>query len=654
MTRALKHLAAFSAYVILALLFTWPMPLHFSTHFLGQRGDDTGIIIWDMWYFRYALTTMKNSPLWTDLVYWPFGGNLLLTNYTLFNNAIAFFLAPQVGMAAAWNAIFIASAAASAYGTMLMLLDWGFAWGPAFVSGALFAFSPTLTMQTEWGRGLEFACLNAIPFFFWSFSRAIRDGKLRDAALASLCLTWAWSYNYYYFMICGLLVPFCYATLSRPIQLDVVRRAAGARRAGIARATEAALALALAWVLYSIFWKGQKAFRGQGSAMDLLKYVSPYLCFWSLAGLRLAIEFSPTWHLNRAAWRWRELRPYAATLGFWTALNLPMIAAIFYFMTTGDYGTTSKAWRGGGDPVDPVWLAIPSLFHPLWSGWVFQWLKSLPLGAPTTVSLGIIPLASALWLWTLRPRDRWVSLWFSGFVFCAVMTLGPWLKLFGIHTYLPLPFYGLHLLPVYNNFSNGTSFAVFAMLFLALLFAVALTELIKRLPPRAAAAAPAAALLLLALEFAPGWRPVFQLEFSPLIHRFADRPDGAFLPIPVSVHFPRLMYGMLGDNWLEMTAQTIHHKPRIGGFLPRVAKRVQRNFEQDEFFQALLSAQEGGGPAPILRDPARAGKYFRDMRLTYVLTESSRVPPELSKAMALWPMKLIDADGAMKLYAITR
>ncbi|MDE2237992.1 MAG: hypothetical protein KGK30_08900, partial [Elusimicrobia bacterium] len=459
-------------------------------------------------------------------------------------------------------------------------------------------FCPTVAWQTRCGRGLEFACVDAIPFFFWALSRALRDGKLRDAALAALCLTWVWTCNYYYFLICALLIPLAYVSLRRPVSLGLERRPA---RGLALKALDAALLAALAWAVHAAFWTGQRAFHGRGSARTLLMYLLPYLCLWGLAALRLAAAYSARWRFNREAARWPALKPYAATLGLWLALNLPMVVAVLYLMSTGDYATAPRAWRGGGDPVDPLWLAIPSLYHPFWSGWILRWIKRLPFGKPIWTSLGLTPLAAAAWLWPRRPRgEQWVGLWFAGASVCSVLVLGPWLRLFGVDTYLPLPFYFLHLLPVLNNMANGTNFAIFAALFLALLFAVALTEMMRRLTPRRARWVPAAAFALVALEFAPGRLPNFRLDVPPLIRRFAGRPRGAFLPVPLAEHFPRLMYGMAGTEWLEMTTQMVDARPRVGGFLPRVSERVYRQAMGDPFFKALLAAQGGAAPAGAL------------------------------------------------------
>lgn len=652
MRAAARHAAVLAAFLVLAVLYSWPMPRHLTTHLLGVSGDDAGMSAWGLWHFRYALAKLHSNPFWTDLMYWPYGANLMLTNSMPGNAVPAFFLQPALGLPAAWNLLFLACAALSGWGLYLLLADWGFSAGIAFVCGAVFAFSPSLTLQSEWGRGLEFSCLNALPFYFWALLRAVRDRSLRAAALAGLCLTWAWSYNYYYFVIAALFIPFFYLWLEAPARVELVSRPVSPSLRAARRALEAGMALAAAWAVYALIAKGQTAWHGGGSARALLAYVAPYLCFWAMLAARLALQLSLRWSFSPSACGAAALRPYAAASGFWLALNLPLVAASLHFMGSGDYATAARAWRGGGDPLDPLWLVIPSVFQPLWRGALHDLLARLPFGQPGAASLGLLPLAGALWFWLKGPRDRWSSLWLASLAFCGLMCLGPWLKILGVHTYLPLPFYFLHLLPVYDNMSNGAYFLVFVMFFLALVFACFLKEVSARVPQRWACWVPVAAFFLVAFEFAPGSRSLFRIDDRPLLQRLAQRPDGAMLLVPVGAHFPRLAWSTVGRDWLPYSSQIVHRKPIVGGFLFRVARRTYETMSRDPFFQGLVAAQDGAAPGAALTDRALVARWLREMRLRYVLVDQSLVPEPLRKAMARWPLRRIDAEESRILYEV--
>lgn len=643
----LRHLAALAGLVLIALFYCRPIGSQLSTHIIGPAGE-SAVGIWSLWYFRHALTVLHSNPFWTDHQYWPYGANLILHHYTVANDILGFILLSFFNMETAYNLILLSSLVLAGYGLLGLLRDWGFGWGPAFLAGSLFAFSPLTDWQIINGGGLDRLCTACIPFFVWTLSRAARDGRLRDCFLAALCLTWAWGINYYYFLFCVLLIPFFYVSLCRPFKLSLSARP---QTPGVLLASRAAgffLVLALLAALRSIA-AGQREFHGAGGAPELLLYLAPYLAFWGILCLRLALHWNVKADRNAAAFERRALFPYAATAGLWTLLNLPLIAAALYSMVSGDYGATLKPWRGGGGALDPAWMFLPKTDHPLWGNMVLK-LRALPgLSRIEAVSLGLAPLGAVAWLWTRRPRDRWVSLWFSGLAFSFILTLGPWLKLLGVHTYLPLPFYFLHLLPVYSNLQNGDKFSVFITLFESLLFAAALRELKSRVSPWVLALACAA----LALELWPLPRASYRLEFPALIRRLAFRPDGAMLTVPTGAVFDGIIASGGVGSMPDLKAQTVHHKPFVGGFLGRVARRTYEAMIHDPFWKGLVDAQAGAPVPEALKDRGRVARYFRQTRLSYVLVDSSRLPPALAGVLRRWPMRLIDSDGTLRLYAVS-
>ena len=61
------QLAVVLGYVLAALAFSWPLPLHLGTHFTGDPGGDTGVYVWNQWVFHQELTTGHN-PLATEKI----------------------------------------------------------------------------------------------------------------------------------------------------------------------------------------------------------------------------------------------------------------------------------------------------------------------------------------------------------------------------------------------------------------------------------------------------------------------------------------------------------------------------------------------------------------------------------------------------------
>ncbi len=647
--KLLRHLLALVGYALLTVFFCRPISSHLSTHIIGPCGGESSVGLWSIWHFDYAVKVLHSNPFWTDHQYWPYGANLILHNYSPAAGLLGTLLMSALNIEATYNLLFMSSLVLAGYGVFLLLMDWEVDWKAAFAAGLVFAFSPVMDNELIVGGGLDRMGIHTLPFFVWTFSRAIRDGKLRDAALASLCLTWVWGYQYKYFLFCMMLVPFFFFCLNKPIRLSAPARPQTPMLRLACRIIEILATLALALALRSV-WGGQPSFRGSGDFHALATYVAPYLAFWGLLGARLLIRRSFHVEFDWKTINRHSLTPYVSTLGFWTLLNLPMIASVVFFMHSGDYGGPNKPWRGGGGAFNPLPMFLPSLTHPLWGDWMRSLAKMRHLALLDSYSLGLVALAAAAWLWRHPRKDRWVSLWFAGFVFSFAMTLGPWLKVLSVHTFLPLPFYFIHLLPIFTNLQNGMNFNVFETLFLALLFGASLHEMMRRLPAKAASWAAAAALGLLAFELYPAKRDIYPLAPSPLFHRLAKRPDGALLTIPTGAVFDALDAD--GNRGLvpDLREQIAHHKPRVGGFLGRISARTYRTMLKDPYWMGLVAAQSGGEVPPALRDPRLVADYLKKIHVTYIIVDASHTAPTLQRAIAGWKLRQIDEEGPLRLY----
>lgn len=646
-----KHATAVSGYVLLALFFCRPIAERFTTHIVGPAGGESAVGLWSVWYFRYAVTVLGSNPMWTDHQYWPYGANLVLHNYSPFAGLLGMLLQVFFNLEATYNILLVSSLVLAGYGVFLLLTDWDTDWRAAFVAGMVFAFSSVMNNEMALGGGLDRMGIHTIPFFVWTFSRAVRGGGLVDAALAALCLTWVWGYQYKYFLMCTMLIPVFFVCFNRPVRMTLSSRPSTPGLRAAARGLEVAFGLALLLCLRSI-WSGQRQFHGSGDFRTLATYVMPYLAFWGFLGLRLAVKYSPGVALDRESFGWDRLAPYLSTSGFWALLNLPMIVSVVFFMLTGDYGGPSKSWRGGGGAVNPIPMFFPSVTHPLWGPWIEKLTHIDFLSFGDSLSLGLVPLAGVLWLWRSRPADRWISLWFWCLAFSFIMTLGPWLKVFSVQTYLPLPFYFIHLLPIFSNLQNGNMLNVFITLFEAILFGACLNEIMSRSSRRISVGVVVLAFCMLAVELFPAKRETYALRYSPLLHRLAERPDGAMLTIPTAAVFDALDPMGNRGGVPDIREQIVHHKPRVGGFLGRVSSRTYRAMISDPYWMAIVAAQSGGEIPSILYDGEGIARYLRRGRIRYVLVDGARAPEALQRAVSRWRLRLVDSEGPLRLYLV--
>ena len=80
-------LAVVLGYVLAALAFSWPLPLHLATHLTGDPGGDTGVYVWNQWVFQHEILEQGRFPYFTDKIFSLTGrANLSLHNYTAFQD----------------------------------------------------------------------------------------------------------------------------------------------------------------------------------------------------------------------------------------------------------------------------------------------------------------------------------------------------------------------------------------------------------------------------------------------------------------------------------------------------------------------------------------------------------------------------------------
>ncbi len=645
----LVHLAAAAGYTALAFFFCRPVGGHLRDRLLGPGGD-ASVSLWNIWHFRDAVTHGVN-PFWTDFQYWPNGGNLVMHQYTLFQDVFAYPLVPLVGVIAAYNIHMLVCLALAGDLLFLMARDFGVSDGAAFVAGAALAFNPFIGAVIDSGDGICYQVMWPSVLFFWMLARAMRDGRLRDCLVAALALTAQWAYSYYYVLYCVLMAGVFYLVHESPVRLEFRRRSA--LPAPVSRALDALCAAAALWALYAAV-HGQREFHGAGGLKLLLGYVAPYLTLWAALGLRAVTRWTarPVW--NAKAFEFRALKPYAATLAAYVALNLPLIGAIVAGMHSGDYGTAPAPWRGGGNPTDLLELLLPDAANPLWGGALRRLYDALRMHPASISAVGVAPLAAVWWLWKRRTADAWERLWFAAFAFSFLFTLGPWLKVYGVHLYLPLPFYPVHLLPFFNNIQHGLRFNSFIALFMALLLGLAFDRMKEALPKASARWVLPAAFTVLALEYAPPRRELSTLAAPPIVARLGARPYGALLTLPVGANFN----GISGAGWrghmaVDLALQSEYRKPIVGGYLARVSQRAYHDFVDDPFLAGLVASQDGGTPPPPVTDPQAVARSLRDRRVRYVLVDRSRITAELAAAVARWPLTRVDAEDGWSLYETT-
>lgn len=208
------HLIILGFYSLLALILTWPLPSHLATHIPGEAtwAFDESTFIWNMWWLKYSLLTLQQSPLASDYIFYPLGIRLTTYTFNLFHAAWGLPLQLIFSLPVANNLSLLFSYISSAYGTFLLTLyllhqpDFqrgGRAWSEgrppalqpaylaAFIAGTVYAFSASRMMYVALGH-YNFVTIQWFPFYTFFLLKALRRGLLKDillgAIFAALCL----------------------------------------------------------------------------------------------------------------------------------------------------------------------------------------------------------------------------------------------------------------------------------------------------------------------------------------------------------------------------------------------------------------------------------------------------------------------------------
>lgn len=166
---------ALVAYVLLAIVLTYPLVLHLATHVAGDGSDDPALA-WNLWWVPYSILQLNSSPIYTHYMFYPIGLNLAFYTLTYLNAFIAIPLQFALNLVIAANANLLLSFALGGFGAYLLTryllrqspaadypAPFSGEWA-AFAAGALYAFSSNKFLYASLGQ-FNIASSHWIPFY---------------------------------------------------------------------------------------------------------------------------------------------------------------------------------------------------------------------------------------------------------------------------------------------------------------------------------------------------------------------------------------------------------------------------------------------------------------------------------------------------------
>lgn len=630
----LLHLSVLLFYALLALLLTWPLAAHFTTHLPGDGIDDPSLA-WNLWWMKARLVDQLNLDIFhADWMFWPIGINLGFYTLTPLNGLLSVPLQTSLSLVVASNLVLLSSFVLGGFGTFLLVRhllrrEWEQETGnwdaqspiptpqsllPA-VCGVVYAFASSKLFYASLGQ-FNIASSQWIPFTVLYVLRTGERRRWQDAALAALFLTFqAWSeltYATFLLIFIGLYV---------------------------------------VWVL------GIGYFARPRHSEFTIRY-SPFTIFplFILTGILFAIGIAP----------------------FLWAMLPDMRVEGDFFTSGGGFSDIFSA--------DLFGYLAPTRLHP----WLGQWVASLPFpndkGQHIFIGYSALLLAGVGTAHLLRSQ-RWRGLFWplTTFIFW-LLTLGPVIRIAGQPTSIPGPFALVSLLPFFNGNRYPSRYSVMVMLGVAVLAGYGIWGIGywvgKRWRVISNTQYPIPVLLvslsfltIFILEHLSIPLPLNDFRIPAIYQTIAAEPgDFAVLELPTGWRNGARVMGRSDVLiMMEQGYQTAHGKRLLGGNTSRNPAYKFQYFTDAPLLGDLIGLMNGDQPhiGPVVesewdaliarnRTAAPAVLDFLDVRFVLVHVEKS--PPQLLRFVdEALPVSLVEewrgpdwtgADSTIRLYRV--
>jgi hypothetical protein len=629
-------------YVLVAVAFTWPLPLHLGSHLTGEPGGDTGVYVWNQWLFQYEATSGANPLTTRQILSLSQRVDLSQHNYTAFLDLLALPLIPWLGVVAAFNAVMIVITILTALcGYALARLAFPTSRPEAFAAGLAFAWSPVLVARTTGHVSLVAAA--PIAAFTWCLIHAERTRQTRFAVMAGIAMAWAAFCDAYFAVFCVMVAGLCVASQL----LQVTRREA---RVPWAAWLLDFLCLSMAGLVLGLAFGGGGRIEWWGLQVSVRGLYTPVLVLTLLALARLALAFRARFvGLRQSTWFLR----FTVIAGLACAGPLsPVLYGLGQGIADGRFVNPPILWRSSPRGVDLLAYLHPNPNHAL-SKWL---LGDGQAAAPVvfveyTAAFSLVALAvvAAAVAWArFRPAQGW---WWLTAGFLA-LSLGPFVIVAGMSTHVPGPWALLRYVPIISAVRTPTRFAIVAALGLAILLAGALAAIGERWPRRRRAIG-WGVLALLCLELMPAPRTLYSALYSPLSDIIAADPRPVrVLNLPFGVRDGTSSAGNFSARY--QFEQTRHGKPLIGGYLSRVSsRRLAGMTRQYPILGLLIALSEGQVLSPVdaVAFTAAGRSFMAEAEVGYVIIDAAQVTPQLrTLAIDAFALDEVATDGTRTLY----
>jgi hypothetical protein len=166
-----------AGYLLLALVYAWPLPLHLAEQAVLARGSDFYPHIWNVWWTRFSLVELGQNPYTTDYLYHPSGLSLVYHVLDPLNGILSIPLQAAFGLLAAFNLLRIAQLIFSALAAYALARLLGLPRWAAWLSGTLYTTCPVAAVSFDLGQLVEIST-GWIPLYTLCLMRGVGNTAL--------------------------------------------------------------------------------------------------------------------------------------------------------------------------------------------------------------------------------------------------------------------------------------------------------------------------------------------------------------------------------------------------------------------------------------------------------------------------------------------
>ena len=632
------------AYLGLSVAVTWPLAEGLTNALLGDPSGDTGVYVWNLWVFWHELTEHGRLPLGTDHVFAFTGGaDFSLHNFTPLAGLAATPLIATLGAVGAYNLLTLAVltiAASSVYGLGRHI---GLRPLPGWMAGALFIASPVITARET----AHFSLVTAapLPLFVWALLRAVEQPSWFRAATVGAVVAIATYADAYYGVYCLLMGVMLGWWQFLRVEFRTRRLSSGTVTAISMLAAIIGCGVALRLVV------GGTTVFVAGVRVGLSTLYTPMLLLLGLALLYLWLTRGPRVLIDDPDGRITTLAKHAVlAVATCLALLAPILFGLGRRFFQGRLPEVETYWRTSPRGVDLLSYFVPNPTSVWFGGLTRNWLLPETSDAfPEFVAS--FSLVAFVWIGVAATRvalpRMWV--WFTG-AFMA-MSLGPFIHVAGMNTFILGPWALLRYVPVIEMARSPARLAIPAVLGLSLLTGFALQNG-SGVPSRRRTMVMTLVVALLVVELTPVPRPLYSAAVPDIYDQIAGDPaDGPLLELPSGLRDGTSSVGDFSAR--AQFHQTRHGRPLVGGYLSRISGWRKAENQRTPMLRVLHALSEG---QVVPEAEQRAAAETREAFLArscvrYVVVDTIRASAAL-RAFAVDALRLVPAldDGRYQVF----